>query len=235
MRITISRVLLLSLVLFIVLFGAGGCAETLKSAGGVTAEAAATSTEAVPATATSTAETTASALEAAGSTLNAALAAGPEGVPETTTSTEVKIGELGERRNPIPLGQAARMGDWQVKVVDAKLNATQLILDENMFNDPPADGSQYVLVSLEATYVGAESSTFWLDLTYNFVGGGGDRFEAGVTVAPEPITDEDEAFPGDTIAGNLVFEVASDQVPGGTLRLKEAFSYDKTCVFFAVE
>jgi hypothetical protein len=54
-------------------------------------------------------------------------------------------------------------------------------------------------------------------------------------VVPDPITDEGEAFPGDTITGNLVFEVASDQVPGGTLRLKEAFSYDKACVFFAVE
>lgn len=235
MRITISRVLMLSLVLFIVLFGAGGCAEALKPASGAAAEAAATSTEAVPATATSTVETTASALEAADSTLNSALAAGPEGVPEATTCTEVKIGELGERRNPIPLGQEARTGDWQVKVVDAELNATQLILDENMFNGPPVDGSQYVLVSLEATYVGAESSTFWLDLTYSFVGGGGDRFETGVTVVPDPITDEGEAFPGDTITGNLVFEVASDQVLGGTLRLKEAFSCDKACVFFAVE
>ena len=28
------------------------------------------------------------------------------------------------------------MGDWQIKVVDAELNATQLILDENMFNGP---------------------------------------------------------------------------------------------------
>jgi hypothetical protein len=154
----------------------------------------------------------------------------------TTTSVgDATIGELGERRNPIPVGQEAQVGDWKVRVVNATLDATHIILEENMFNNPPEDGNRYVLVLLEATYAGEESSTFWLDMMYSFVGGKGDAFGTAAVVAPDSITDEDEAFPGASVSGNLVFEVSSDQILGGTLLLEKAFSFDETRLFFAVE
>lgn len=144
-------------------------------------------------------------------------------------------GELGSRRNPIPLGQEAQVGDWTVKVLGATLDATQAILDENQFNDPPEAGYQYVLVNLEATYDGTESATFWVEMSYTFVGSGGNTYESGMAVAPDPITDEGEVFPGASVSGNLVFAVASDQVSGGTLSLEQAFSFEETRVFFALE
>lgn len=201
-------------------FGAAGCGGTADSEASAIGDLSTVSTS--PAQNTTTAPTVAA----------------EEGSPSTTQTTSTgnaTIGELGERRNPIPIGREAQVAYWKVKVVDATLDATQIVLDENMFNDPPEDGSQYVLVSLEATYTGQDSSTFWIDMRYSFVGGKGNTVGAEIAVAPDSITDEGEAFTGAAITGNLLFEVASDQVSGGTLLIEEAFGFDKTRVFFAVE
>ncbi|MBN1319921.1 MAG: hypothetical protein JXA87_03680 [Thermoleophilia bacterium] len=150
------------------------------------------------------------------------------------TTTSVTIGELGGRRNPIPVGQEAQIGGWNIKVLDATLDATQAVLDENMFNDPPEPGSQYLLVSIEATYLGAETSTFWVDMIYEFVGGEGAPFKPSAAVAPDSILDDGEVSANGTVSGNLLFTVASDQVAGGTLMIEQAFAHDDTRVFFAV-
>jgi hypothetical protein len=156
------------------------------------------------------------------------------GTTEAKTTSTIEGMELGTRRNPIPLGQEAQVGDWTVKVPGAVLDATQTVLDENMFNDPPESGSQYVLVTIEATYNGQESSTFWVEMTYSFVGGKGNTFDSGMAVAPDSILDEGETFPGGTISGNLVFVVESAQLAGGTVMIEESFTFDETRLFFAV-
>jgi len=168
-------------------------------------------------------------------TLREAIQHGASVATETTATSEAPIGEPGERRNPIAVGQEARVGDWKVRVVGVRPNATQIVLGENMFNDPPEEGNQYVLVSLEATYVGRDSSTFWVDMLYKFVGSKGTTFDAGTAVAPDAVTDAGETHSGASIAGNVVFEVATDEIHGGTILIQEAFSFDQTRMFFAIE
>ncbi len=152
-----------------------------------------------------------------------------------TVTTSVPIGELGVRRNPIPVGQEFQVGDWQVKVRSATLDATQAILDENMFNDAPEPGYQYVLIEIEATYGGGDSSTFWVDMMYMFVGSRGDTFDSGTAMAPDSIINDDAVSAGGSVSGNLVFLVASDQVAGGTLLLEELSSLDESGTFFAIQ
>jgi hypothetical protein len=151
-------------------------------------------------------------------------------------STDDSLSEApGTRRDPIPLGQKALVGDWEVLVSDATLDATQAILDENMFNDPPDAESQYVLLTLEATYRGLDPSTFWIDMLYYFVGDEGDTFGMAEAVTPDSITNDGETAKGGSISGNVCFLVASKQVSGGTLMLEEAFAWEEGRVFFAVE
>jgi hypothetical protein len=151
-----------------------------------------------------------------------------------TTSTVVGM-ELGTRRNPIPLGQEAQVGDWKIKVVDAVLDATKMVADANMFNKAPEPGNQYVLVTIEATYIGEESSTFWVEMMYHLVGSKGNTFDSGMVVVPDSILDEGEVFSGGTISGNLVFIAESAQVRGGTLMLEEFVNFGQSRVFFAIE
>jgi hypothetical protein len=155
-------------------------------------------------------------------------------VASVTTSTVVGMA-LGTRRNPIPVGQEAQVGDWRIKVVGAVLDATKTVTDENMFNNAPEPGSQYVLVSIEATYTGEESSTFWAELMYKFVGSKGNTFDSGMVVAPDSLLEEGEVFSGGTISGNLVFVADSAQVPGGTVMIEEFVNLGETRMFFAVQ
>ena len=37
-------------------------------------------------------------------------------------------------------------------------------MEEDEFNDPPPEGNQFFIASLEATYTGTESSTSWVDM-----------------------------------------------------------------------
>jgi hypothetical protein len=144
-------------------------------------------------------------------------------------------GELGSRENPIPIGQEVQVGPWTVKVIETTLDADDIVYNHNEFNELPQAGNQYVIVKLEATRTGEEAAAFWVDMYYQFVGSKGNTFDAGYADIPDNISDTNEAYPGATISGNLLFEVASDQVAGGTLRLSEAFSFEDVEVFFAVE
>lgn len=95
---------------------------------------------------------------------------------------------------------------------------------------------QYVLVEVAGTYVGEGSSSLWWDMMYDYVGSKGNTFGEAIVVAPDDLANKGEAFWGATVSGNLVFEVASNQVQGGVL-LMEEFSFDsgETKAFFALK
>jgi hypothetical protein len=57
------------------------------------------------------------------------------------------------------------------------------------------------------------------------VGSRGTTFEAALADVPDSMKGTAEVAEGASITGNLVFEVASDQVPGGVLMMEEALSY----------
>ena len=146
-----------------------------------------------------------------------------------------RAGELGTRENPIPLGQEAQVGPWKVKVADVTVQHHDFVLDHNQFNDAPEAGKQYVLITVEATRTGEDAAAFWVDMYYLFVGDGGNTFDSGFAVAPDSISDTGEAYKGASVSGNLVFQVPSDQVAGGALRLEESFSFEDTETFFAID
>ncbi|NLG65987.1 MAG: DUF4352 domain-containing protein [Actinobacteria bacterium] len=153
-----------------------------------------------------------------------------------TTATTTKPALDGSRENPIPVGTSAKVGDWEVTVTDVSFDAWAALQEANQFNDPPADGSQYVMVTLEATYNGDESGTFWVDASMAFLGAGGNTFDSASVVEPNPIFDAGEAFAGATVSGDQVYEVPSDQISGGRLIIEPTFSFDKEDrVFFAIE
>ncbi|MBN1632418.1 MAG: hypothetical protein JW990_21885 [Thermoleophilia bacterium] len=175
------------------------------------------------------------------SELSAASTNGVIAVGSTTTTTGASIDDGSEataggtRREPIPMGREAGVGDWRVRVVDVSADATQAILDENMFNDPPGPDDRYVLITLEATYVGEDTGTFWIDILSTFVGDEGDTFSLASVVPPAPMTDTSEVAGGEAVSGNLVFAVASKQIAEGTLMLQDLLSREGGRVFFAID
>lgn len=62
--------------------------------------------------------------------------------------------EEGTRGNPYPIGSTIENDQWRVVVNSVIPAATDAVLSENDFNEPPADGSQYMLVNYSTTYLG---------------------------------------------------------------------------------
>ena len=68
------------------------------------------------------------------------------------------------------------MGDYDVTVVSVDLEATDEILAENEFNEPPTN-DDYALVTVRATYVGEDEGTPSSDLSVTLDGGDGVQYE----------------------------------------------------------
>ena len=146
---------------------------------------------------------------------------------------------LGTRDNPLDVGTRIEMGEWTLAVTEVDLDAEDVVLEENQFNDPPVDGRQFVLFTVEATYEGEESATAWIDFSWAIVGSAGNTFSTGSDdrcgVIPDGLSDTGETFPGGSVSGNVCFSVDADQIEGGTIRIEESFSFDDTRAFYALD
>ncbi|HZK04693.1 MAG TPA: hypothetical protein VFC82_02470 [Actinomycetaceae bacterium] len=167
------------------------------------------------------------------------VAAGTEASTEAAAETESVPSGDGTREAPFSPGSTASIGDYEVSLGSAILNANEMVAQENQFNDPPAEGRQFVLVPVTATYTGDESGTAWVDLSIQFVGAGGNTFGDGMDdhcgVIPNSLTDQGEMYGGATVEGNACVSVPSDQVEGGTWVLEDPYDFDDTKVFFAIQ
>jgi hypothetical protein len=139
---------------------------------------------------------------------------------------------LGTRENPAPFGATARIGDWQVTLLTVDLDAEERVLAENMFNDAAPDGSRYVLIEVEAAYVGTDSGDPFWDLSWKLVGNRGNTFDDSCGVIPDPLRDGGETFPGGVVTGNVCVVAPDDQLPGGTVIVEGLFRESRT--FFAL-
>ncbi len=145
----------------------------------------------------------------------------------------------GTRPNPLAPGTTFAVGDWTVELAPTNTDAEDVVRDENIFNDPPADGRQFVLVEVTVTYTGDDSGTPWLDLSFDFYGSDGNTFGSGSDdycgVIPDSLNDHGEMFPDASATGNVCVSVPADQIDGGAWIIEETFSLDSSRTFVAVE
>lgn len=138
------------------------------------------------------------------------------------------VAEIGTRSNPAPAGTTVEMTDnsgpiWQITMGAAAINANDIIAGENMFNDAPDAGFQYMMVPVTFTYVGSQSGTPWLDVDIAYVSAAGTTHEQEYVVAPNPINDIAELYTGGTATGHLVVMVPSTDVELGSWAISPTF------------
>lgn len=164
--------------------------------------------------------------------------------PGVGTATDVAVETIdidlgtaeGTPGNPITFGTEARVADWDVTVVGFNPDAADEVVAESTFNDPPAAGNVYVLIDLQGTYRGDDSSTLWADTTWSLLlptNVGVSGFDASCGSIPDDLSFADEAFEGGTITGSICFEVPSGFVDQLTLVLEDFTTFDdEGTVFF---
>ena len=146
------------------------------------------------------------------------------------SETEPEAAEQGTRENPAPAGSTVVVSDvsgeiYEITFGAATLDANAMIAAENMFNAPADAGSQYILVPITFTYVGTETGTPWIDLSFAYVSAAGTTHDSTSTfvVAPQPITEINELYPGATASGTLVLMVPSTDIEKGLLTVSPLF------------
>ena len=144
----------------------------------------------------------------------------------TTTSLEIEGGTF---ESPIPGGEFAQVGDWKVRVVEVTPDATDIVMAENQFNEPPVEGNQFFIVTLEAEYVGTESGNFWVDMEWKAVGPSAvayEAYEASCGVYPDSIDEAGETFPSGVVTGDVCWSVSTDDAADLVMLLDNTFSFD---------
>ena len=169
----------------------------------------------------------------------------PRGADTTTTTTPVAttttsdVPEAGTSlTSPASVGSVVEVGDWRIRVTGVTVDATAGIMEENEFNDPPEEGSQFFMANLEATYVGSESSSFWVDMTLKAVGDSKvayESFDSYCGAIPDDINDSGETFPGGTITGNVCWRVDEADAENLVMIAEQSFSFTETRQFLSLD
>ncbi|KAA0236069.1 MAG: DUF4352 domain-containing protein [Actinobacteria bacterium] len=155
--------------------------------------------------------------------------------PTTTTTTEPE-NELGSRSNPVPLGEAFAVGEWEITINAVEPDATEVITEHDQENPPPAEGEQYVLVDMTAAYVGSDPDGALPDFEVKVVSSSGSEhhaYDSWCGRVPEEFDFLTQVEPGDDVTGNVCIAVPSEEVPGMLIGVGPWGSGD--AVFFATE
>lgn len=157
-------------------------------------------------------------------------------IPDPTTEpTEAPVtNEPGvSRSNPLPLGTELRFETWSVTIsqVERGDTALQAITQANQFNEVPADGFEYLLVSLKITNIGkeqkAQNVTFAADVRVT-----GERnilYSSASVVSPKVF--EGELFPEGSAEGQIAFAVPVNE-KNLMFYVNENFSIDSNAARF---
>ena len=114
------------------------------------------------------------------------------------------------RANPVRLGRPATVaGNWLVSVQSVSIDATAQIV-AIPGNALPRAGAQYAMLYLVATYVGGGFGSLGSGAAFYTVGARGAPYDRSEQALPSPTLGlSDIVYPGQTIGGNLAFEIAS--------------------------
>lgn len=123
--------------------------------------------------------------------------------------TGVPSSGAGTRAYPIPIGQTVAIGnDWELTVLSVTPNATDLVLAESSYNEPPAAGHQFFLANVRITYTGDDSDSFY-GWGLRAVGQSAvaySQYDDNCGSIPDELPSR-ELFTGGTIEGNICWSI----------------------------
>ena len=135
----------------------------------------------------------------------------------------------------LALGAVAQVGrEYEVAVTDVNLDATKALLKVNEFNSKPK--GQYVLVTLDVTYVGDKEGDPWLDLTTKLAGSDSRNYDSSTcdAVVARPSMDVPTLTNGGTATYDVCFDVPAAAVEDPTVFIEESISFDDTRSYWSV-
>ncbi|RLP10718.1 hypothetical protein [Propionibacterium australiense] len=141
----------------------------------------------------------------------------------------------GTRDNPVALGSEITSTEWKVVVNSVTLGADDAVLAENMFNEAPQEGYEYILINYSVTYLGNDAngqSPAFVDVSYVSPDGVTVDSADALAVAPDAIDTLTTLYNGGSVTGNVALLVPSTSIQDGVLAVQPGLLADK--VFVAI-
>jgi hypothetical protein len=144
--------------------------------------------------------------------------------------------DAGTREKPHPIGSVIESDDWRVVINSVTLAATEAVVAANQFNEPPAAGSEYILVNYSTTYIGDDANgqvPAFVSIEYVRADGTTVNGLDKLVSAPEAIDSMSTLYKDGTATGNVAIEVPTATAGQGVLAVRPGMLGDK--VFVAVQ
>jgi hypothetical protein len=148
---------------------------------------------------------------------------------ETGQAEEAAADTTGGDGELLAVGAEMTVADWTVSLDATDTAATEAILAADELAEAPIEGRDYILVTVTATYQGADTGAPWADLWLSYSGADGTVYD--------PIEDVDSACPyledgldglddvasGTEVAGLVCASVPTEQIEGGHWIVSDLF------------
>ncbi|HOZ37397.1 MAG TPA: hypothetical protein PLH64_01485 [Anaerolineaceae bacterium] len=131
------------------------------------------------------------------------------------------------RSSPIPFNEKLVTEDWEMTILEVVRGeaAWNLVLEANRYNEPPADGYEYIALKLQVRNIGTVDDSSSIDgYSFNITGSSNILHDLPSIVEPEPELDID-LYPGGEYEGWVVFQ----SIIGETnlmLAFQESWTFD---------
>ena len=148
---------------------------------------------------------------------------------------------LGSRENPVPMGTSVAVrftedDHWHVTVLGTTPDATDDVLVENMFNDPPKRGYQFYSATIRAEYLGPGSTRFDGISRLRTLGNKGvvyTTYDDSCGVIPKELPDP-ELFTNGTIEGKECWQIATSDVDSLVMFMASSSYSDDRRIWFSL-
>jgi hypothetical protein len=151
----------------------------------------------------------------------------------TPQATSAAVQGTGTRTDPIRRGQSVEIGDWTAEIVGYKQNALDAIMAENPYNDPPADGEQFAMVTMKLTYNGADIGSLF-DLDFKAVGDSNvayTTYDNDCGVVPNDPYSVSDVFTGGSVTVNYCWAIKSTDAKSLLVYGTSSFDFDAKPIF----
>ena len=142
----------------------------------------------------------------------------------------------GTRENPYPIGSVIESKDWRIVVNSVNLAASASVVAASSVNEPPAKGSEYMLVNYSVTYIGDDPNgqmPAFVSIDYVTADGKTVNKLDKFIVAPDSMDSTSALYKNGTATGNEAIEVPAATAAKGVLAVRPGMIADK--VFVAVK
>lgn len=125
---------------------------------------------------------------------------------------------------PLDMCAAGRVDTWDIAVTRVETDATETILEADATNAAPAEGSQYLMITVTGTNQ-TEATAAPTDLLIG-VRNGSWTYQSDCGLVPNDIIDVDEVAPGESFTANRCVSIESEKVEGAVIEMALLNSWD---------